>query len=531
MLSWGTTMRAWLHSFARNDSGAIAILFAFTLTLICVCVGGAIDYARYTNARSQTTAAIDAAVLAGARSLLLGANSTDAVSAAQEYYSKNVSGRFDVVNDTVTFSISDNNTSITGSGNAFLPTTLLKLAGIDELPLVNKSGGQFPKAKIMGGGGGDIEVAVMLDLTGSMCDDGTGPCTMGVKMDALKNGSKDLVNIVVQADQSVYKSRVALVPFAHRIRVAPNGQGGTLMRTLTDLQPTWSGWVRNCTNWTYAGAGSGGTAEAPSGDSYTCDSYVNEQVNNWKIRPCITERAFDSGWVIDATDDQPGNNAWLNAYEGRRRPLSNDSGSNPPSSDLGATSSDPATHYNCEANGYCSTPEENQIVPLSDDKSALLNKIDGLKATGSTAGALGTAVTWYMLSPNWNSVWPSASSADPYSHISIIQPNGQQKLRKVAVLMSDGVFNAMRSWTGQNQQEVSDHAKAICIAMKAEGVEVYTIGFDLDALPPTEQTIALDTLQSCGNNIEHFYNTLNPAELQSAFRDIALKMSQISLMQ
>ena len=109
-----------------------------------------------------------------------------------------------------------------------------------------------------------------------------------------------------------------------------------------------------------------------------------------------------------SSDDEPGTNAWLNAYEGRRRPYSNDSGSNPPSSGLGATSSDPASHYNYNSSGYCSTPETNEVVPLTSDKSFLLNKIDGLTATGSTAGALGTAVTWYMLSPKWNSVWPSA---------------------------------------------------------------------------------------------------------------------------
>lgn len=524
-------MDARTQSFFRNDSGAIAILFAFTLTLICVCVGGAVDYARYTNARNQTAAAIDAAVLSGARALLLGANSSNAVNAAQEYYNRNVADRYPVVNDTVSFSVSDNNTSITGTGNAYLPTTLLKLAGIDELPLVNSSGSQFPKAKIMGGGGGDIEVAVMLDVTGSMCDGGASPCTSGTKMDALKNGAKDLVNIIVQADQSTYKSRVALVPFSQRIRVAPNGQGGALMSSLTDLNPTWSGWIRTCTSSSYVGPGSGGTVEAPTGDIYTCDSYADEQVNNWKIRPCITERAFDAGWVIDATDDAPGNNAWMNAYEGRRRPVSNDSGSNPPSSGLGNTSSDPSTHSNYSSSGYCGTPEENQIVPLTDDKSALISKIDGLQATGSTAGALGTAVTWYMLSPKWNTIWPSASAADPYSHLSIEQSNGQKKLRKVAVLMSDGVFNAMRGWTGQNQQDVSNHAKAICTAMKAEGIEIYTIGFDLDSLPSDERAVAVDTLQSCGTDIEHFYNTLDPVQLQSAFRDIAVKMSQISLMQ
>ena len=65
--------------------------------------------------------------------------------------------------------------------------------------------------------------------------------------------------------------------------------------------------------------------------------------------------------------------------------------------------------------------------------------------------------------------------------------------------------------------------------MKAKGIEIYTVGFDLDSLSSSERAIAEDTLKSCGTSLEHFYNTLDPAELQTAFRDIAVKLSTIAL--
>ena len=150
---------------------------------------------------------------------------------------------------------------------------------------------------------------------------------------------------------------------------------------------------------------------------------------------------------------------------------------------------------------------------------------------GSTGGALGTAFAWYMLSPRWNSVWAGdkAGNAARYSQLKATQSNGKPKLRKVAILMSDGVFNTRRGWDDQDQQDASDDAKAVCTAMNANGIEIYTVGCDLDSLPSSERTIAEDTLKSCGSSLEHFYNTLDPAELQNAFRDIAVQLSSVSL--
>ena len=71
-----------------------------------------------------------------------------------------------------------------------------------------------PSAACIGSssGGSNIEVSLMLDVTGSMCD----PCT---KITAAKTAAKDLIDIVVWDDQSQYTSKVAIAPFAEAVNV------------------------------------------------------------------------------------------------------------------------------------------------------------------------------------------------------------------------------------------------------------------------------------------------------------------------
>ncbi|MCH9806485.1 MAG: hypothetical protein K0U74_02020 [Alphaproteobacteria bacterium] len=511
-------------SFLADRRGTTMMLFAAVFPMMCFCIGAAVDFARHSNAQSQTKAAVDAAVLAGARTLALTDSESAAIASAQFYYTQNVTGRLPTTNDTVEFQVKANKSEVTASGNVSLEMTFLKMAGINDLPLLQNAGSSFAKAEIRGGGGSDLEVSVMLDVTGSMCADGKGPCTTGTKIDALKTAATELVNIVVRDNQAPYKSRVALVPFAKRIRMAPDGDGATIMKKLTNLDATWSGWKRVCDEY---GATTSGSGE--SGGSTECLEYDVEYQSNLNIKPCVTDRFYDNPWAIDTTDEAPGFGRWMNAYQGRRSPVSEDSSDTASTTGLGLVEEDPSDNYNWDNGGYCSTPEENQIVPLSSDKSMLVNKINGLKAYGSTGGALGTAFSWYTLTSKWSGIWTGGSAPANNALMTTMQANGAPQLRKVAILMSDGVYNTYRGWDGKDQQEMSDYALEICTAMKAAGIEIYTVAFDLDSLTATERTIAEATLKACGTDIDHFYNTLNASELQTAFRDIAVKLTSVVL--
>lgn len=516
-------------SFRRDSSGNVAMLFALLALAVMVCAGGAIDFGRWLHASRQTKAAVDSAVLAGARVMQVSGSSAASVNnaklAANRYYQENVKDRFAIDGaDTIQFDTSDNNTAFSASGNVNLATPILNLIGISHLPLMKDSEARHAMAKLASGGqgGSNIEVSMMLDVTGSMCSDGEGPCNSGNKMDALKAAAKDLIDIVVWDDQSNATSKVAIVPFSTRVRVGPDGGGSVRMKQMTNLDATWSGWYKDCIQ-SHGGGGSEGEG------NWVCDQYQVQQVTNWKVMPCVTDRYFDSGGY-DYTDDAPGSNKWLNAHDGGRMVRGGDSSNAASGSKKGVNAGDPAEHWNFNGDGDCAdVGPSNEIMPLTADKTALKNRVDQLQAYGATAGALGTAWSWYTLSPNWSSIWTGTSIPESYGDLTTLQANGAPKLRKVAVLMSDGVYNTYRGWKGQDQQGMSNHAKQLCTNMKAQGIEVFTVGFALDELSGSERTIAEDTLRSCGSDVNHFYNALNNIQLTESFRDIALKLSSLYL--
>lgn len=284
----------------------------------------------------------------------------------------------------------------------------------------------------------------------------------GSKIADLRTAATDLVNIVVWDDQSQHTSKVAFVPFAARVNV------GSYASAVTGL-PAVSNGNGNGGN----GGGKGGT--------------------NKHLIPCVTERIA----VNALNDEAPGNggNSYVGAYDAN-------SGTN-----------------SYSTSGNCSNPEA-EILPLTGNKSTLTNYISTLKSESGTAGQLGTAWAWYMISPKWSGIWPAASKPAPYSDLTAKNSNGLPKLKKIAILMTDGQYDDYQGgW--KSPSWVSANAVAICNNMKAAGIEVYTVGFQLpNGLPK-------DTLAQCATDSSHAYEASTGDALRQAFRDIALKLATL----
>ena len=107
-------------------------------------------------------------------------------------------------------------------------------------------------------------------------------------------------------------------------------------------------------------------------------------------------------------------------------------------------------------------------------------------------------------------------------------------LKKIAILMTDGDYNqeynsagTMTYFGGSPVNDTSaNQATALCTAMKAKGIEVYTVAFSAGGgLSSSAQTL----LTNCATDTSHFYNASTGSALQSAFRDIALKISSLRI--
>ncbi|MEZ5843625.1 MAG: VWA domain-containing protein [Hyphomicrobiaceae bacterium] len=159
------------------------------------------------------------------------------------------------------------------------------------------------------------------------------------------------------------------------------------------------------------------------------------------------------------------------------------------------------------------------LLPLTNDRNRLKSVIDGFAADGGTAGHLGTHWAWNLLSPRWTSVWPAASAPRPYGEITTKGPKGNPLLQKIAVLMTDGEYNTWYSGDSSTTQ-----ARAICDNIKATGIKVYAIGFQIAAGGDAETT-----LKGCASGSEYYYNAEDGASLREAFRDIALRIATLRL--
>jgi Flp pilus assembly protein TadG len=270
-------MRTFANQFSSDRRGSIAIIFALTAAIVFAMVGGAVDYGRWLPARSKTLNAMDSAVLAAGRVLQLNpANTEGALSAAKQYYDQNKSTLLDT--DTINFSVQSGEIVVSMSTST-VKTPFLSIIGIKSLPVNNVS-----KAILAAGGnaGTHIELALMLDATGSMSGD---------KIAALKQAAVDLVDIVVWQDQSEFTSRVAVVPFSEYVRLdEPSFIAATNFPTTKTVCTTTGG-----------GKGKGKGKKKTT----TC-----EEVEQTPSQTCIKERSTSSRYY----DDAPG--SYFDYYDG-----------------------------------------------------------------------------------------------------------------------------------------------------------------------------------------------------------------------
>lgn len=179
------------------------------------------------------------------------------------------------------------------------------------------------------------------------------------------------------------------------------------------------------------------------------------------------------------------------------------------------------------------------IVPLSSDKTALTNVAKNLSPAGSTAGHIGLAWAWYMLSPNFAYLWPTDSKPAAYKKNNLI---------KALILMTDGMFNTAycNGVISQDSDAISgtsnmiacnapdgvstSQAASLCDAIKNpnNGIELYTVGFDIGGNSQDEKD-ARKLLSDCATDTNHFFQADTADDLKDAFKKIAQNLNKLRL--
>lgn len=206
MGSWGKTIHAksLMTRFAQAKRGNVAIIAALAIIPIVTVAGFALDFQMTVTKKSKVQYAIDGAVLSAVKSLE--ANKTkDEVTAEANAYFKEILG---LANDTfldcspLNMIFAEDNEELEARVHCTNDTTLSKVAGKHYMEFNVSSAATY--------GQGSLEVAMVLDITGSMS---------GTRITALKEASHDFVDIVIQDVQVPFYSKASIVPYSVAVNV------------------------------------------------------------------------------------------------------------------------------------------------------------------------------------------------------------------------------------------------------------------------------------------------------------------------
>jgi Flp pilus assembly protein TadG len=352
--------RASAKRFIGADEGNIATIFAIAVLPILGLVGAAIDFTRVSATRTAMQSALDSTALMLAKDLSSGTiAATDVATKGQKYFNALYTNK-DAVSVTATYTASTGMGStikVTGSGS--VTTDFLKVAGIPHVNLIENSTTAWGTTK--------LRVAMALDNTGSMADDG--------KIGALRTASKNLIDQLSAAAASNGDVYISIVPFANVVNLGTSFANSGFI--------DWSNWSTSGSieeGWT--------CGSSPGKQPMKCGS-SNNTTSNW------------NGCVIDrGTSTAPGTN-------------------DGPDVEITAPTTS-ANYYPADQSSYCPQP----IAPLSYNWSSLKSTINAMTPSGGTDQPVGLVWAWQTLQPSSPMNAPAEDPNYTYKKVIILLSDG-----------------------------------------------------------------------------------------------------------
>jgi Flp pilus assembly protein TadG len=450
----------------KDDSGNMAIMMGYLAPLMILAIGSVTDFQRAMEAKAAAQVALDSATIYAAH--LPDKNSAILRSKTQAFFDQNFIHDASIV--VRSYNPSDGGDHILGKAQIEVNTYFSKFVGLDTLVADVES--KVFKSGI------NLEVALVLDNTGSM-DDAITPATGNLPITDLKLAAAKFVDTIMPTTQGQFYTKIAAIPYSNSVNL------GSLAASARGTIAT-------------------GTSSTPGSANYT---FTNAAGNSktLPITNCVSERI--------------GSNAY---------------------NDTPFTSASRAGRAYLNANNPCAVKE---LIPLSTDGGALKATIDQMAAGGSTAVQVGLGWGWYALSPTIG-MW--SGTAQPAGYDKITTTDRMTKVKKVLVIMTDaesnssffnGVIsgNPYKNGTGGTADLINQaptngssytQATSICNAIKATGIEIYVITFQLN------KTVAerVKMVSDCATDAQHIKDA-DTGGIDSAFAEIANAIQDIRIAQ
>lgn len=569
-----TLLKSCGAKFHFDERGNVAIIFGLTLVPAVMMTSFALDYARYSTARTGLQAATDAAALAVAAKM---STATPAMTGDQvtNMAKSSVTAQPQFKTATVTATPMNNNKQVCVNASLSVDNSLLKFGTQFEMGGSNMgyatglTSSAVSCATVAGGidPNTTYEIALVLDNSGSMSQGSNGQS----KMSMLKTAATSFVN-TVYGQAPAGKVKMSITPFNAAVVAIDSTVSSNRSLNWIDTQGNSS------LHWSVFG----GSKAAANADGFTnrFDIYakLKSKKSTWDWNGCFEPQPYpmdvndtpptvadaDTLFVPYLGPDEPNSKSYLDSY------INDDTSA----TGCGSTSNNwtklirtckyknPQTgSEKGNPNGVCSSEPSQVLMRLTTTQATVASKINNLVAGGTTNLHDGFMWGWRTLSPNapfadaraYNTVdnrkvmvfmsdgfnnWrsnPGTVTGSDYEILGYYSLNGAVNKRLPDGSNGDHVnYQAQLALAGPNNwtdfhpsnnynadwsRRVQDELTAeACTNAKAKGIEVYTIGFTIPNDPI--DSYGLKVLKDCATDANHYFEAKDANELNAAFATI-----------
>jgi Flp pilus assembly protein TadG len=343
-----------LRAFIKHDGGNIAGTFAVSFLPLLAMVGAAVDYGQLTSTRSAMKQAADSTALSLVNSVLTSTAAQLQTQGANTFIANMATQLSDL---TVTSTYNNTASEITVTATGSVDMSVMKVFNMASMSTTVTSKVTF--------GSGRLRIALALDTTGSMDDDG--------KMEAMKAATKSLLDKLKAAGTASGDVYVSIVPFSKDVNVGKSNYNASWI--------DWSDWkksngsCRDGNNYKYYS-----TKSSCENNGY---DWTSDSKSTWN--GCVTDR--DQDYDIKST---------------------------------APVASNTDTLFPAEQYSSCSPA----IKGLSTDFTGMKALVDGMYPAGNTNQAIGFAWAWQSLVGGGPFTVPAKDPNYTYQDIIILLSDG-----------------------------------------------------------------------------------------------------------
>jgi len=447
-----------LHRFSTSTRGNVAITFALATLPVIGGVGAAVDYSHANSVKVALQAALDSTALMLSKEAV-----TDTSSALQGNASKYFNALFtrpEGTNIAITASYTTSGGSaVVVNGSVDVPTVFMGIMGFKKITVSGSSTVKWGSTR--------LRVALVLDNTGSMADDG--------KMTALKSATKSLLAQLQSAASTIGDVYVSIIPFSKDVNAGSGNYNGNWI--------DWDDWEADNGSWQYVQTCSGSSRRGRSRCSGS-NQWVVANHNTWN--GCITDR--DQNYDQDVAAPVP--------------------------SDADLPANKASTLFPAEQYDACPVA----MKGLSYDWTGMKSVVDSMSPNGNTNQPIGLVWGWQSLTGGGPLTAPPMDSNYTYKQVIILLSDGLNTANRWT---NKGDDEANKQKKVDDRMYKGGKGDGTCANIKGAGITIYTIQVNTGGDPTST------LLQNCASDSNKFWELKTSSAISTVFNQIGTNLSQL----